>query len=149
MKKIRLVEHQKARDKVVYEAWDGDKLIYRSSPTSRRYVAIIISDLGNAVFRFGRLDLIGQGESSDHYKNHTYKYIAFTKDTEYFPIPPRSIQFSYGVQYGNNIVHVVAGSEDEAKSKAVRKLKRQYRVSTTPGKMQIVKTTTLKTEHEF
>lgn len=76
MKKIRLIKKVTAKGLNIYSAIDDDdKVLYKSSPTHRTYVAMFLSayrykdSKGNipdgvtAVYRFGRMDLVGKGES--------------------------------------------------------------------------------------
>lgn len=71
MKKIRLERTENKAGKFIYKAFDGDQMIYKSSPSGRIYIAMYISKVVlwnnkveyHAQYRFGRPDLIGKGDS--------------------------------------------------------------------------------------
>ena len=79
MKKIRLTKEVKPNGKNVYRALDDDgTILYQSSPTHREYVAMFLnwyidqsdgSKKWDCAYRFGRMDLVGKGESKYMFGN--------------------------------------------------------------------------------
>lgn len=76
MLKIKLNKTTKPSGKKVYTATVDGKEVYKSSPTNRDYVAIAIGDQGDAWYRFGRVDLIGKGDSRAVIENCRAPYLA-------------------------------------------------------------------------
>lgn len=69
LKKLKLtVTANQKGTRFVYKVYEGSKLVYKSTPTHRRYVAMIGTD-GAVMYRFGRMDLIGKGDSGKFLNN--------------------------------------------------------------------------------
>lgn len=85
MKKLVLRKLPFGPYKHQYRAYLDGEQVYRTSPTEREYVAIAFEQSRDGEFkvlnRFGRVDLIGKGNSKDYITN-PYVYLAVREDVE-------------------------------------------------------------------
>ena len=125
MRKARLIKTETKAGKFIYSVSVEGKEIYRSSPTARTYVAMIV-DEGSAMFRFGRIDLIGKGDSQTHFDNHTYSFLAVVEDIDALvSIPTKTPQFNFRLTKGKyaDRANVVAGGVKEAEERMAKRIK--------------------------
>ena len=85
MKKLVLQKLLRGKSNYQYRVYLDGKEIYRSSPTHRDYLAIALKQSSNGKFealnRFGRVDLIGKGDSK-RYIGKPDIYLAVRDDVE-------------------------------------------------------------------
>ena len=81
MEKIKLICEEKGGKKVYTAITNDGHIVYKSAPTRKTYVSIML-DEKTALYRFGRLQLIGKGDSSDLYRTQNYKYLAVIPEIE-------------------------------------------------------------------
>ena len=79
--KITLKVRKTSKGLFVYTAVDASGTeVYKSQPTHREYVAIMMRRVGAADYRFGRVDLIGKGDSRIAYLTNSFLYLAVTEE---------------------------------------------------------------------
>jgi len=143
MKKVILTKKESTRG-FIYRVYFKDEEVYKSSPTHREYVAILLDENFVPMYRYGRVDLIGKGDSRLHVINHSYPYMAVLDSIKDLPVIPPIQQVSSFVFEVKPGYHLFASgiSEADARESLKRNKKRTYGVSL----MQIIKAKVIETK---
>jgi len=130
MKKIILTKSLATRG-FVYRAYFEGKEVYKSSVTHREYVAILFDEKFNPMYRYGRVDLIGKGDSRLHIINHSYPHLAVLDSIKDLPVIPPIQQvstFVFEVKPGYTLFSS-GTSEADARESLKRNKRKTYGVS--------------------
>lgn len=131
------LEKQAKGTQFIYTAKVNGQVIYESAPTHREYIAmgIMVAEFENGGVkhypghRWGRIDLIGGGDSKTYLERHLYKYVAVLDEVKKFVhIPEKALTYKYTLKHRSTEVIRIAESEAEAKRSFRTALKRYKRL---------------------
>lgn len=127
MDKFKLTAIPSAQGKTTYQVKNHEgEIIYTSAPTAREYAAIA-GDGNQARHRWGRVDLIGNGESKLSWEAGRYEWVAVKEEVFDLVTPNQTVPIRlYSFEHRGRKVETAWHHEQGARARAVKLLKHRY-----------------------